>query len=576
MRLGLALRRRRSGATLDFYVDSANGEDANTGEKTEPFQTLGGVTWAADLSVGLVGDSSWGEEILANFSGVKIQGVSLGALPIISAYDTVTAWTQPDAGGAPNVWSKDIDHAVTVAPSRIIVMEDGAILEPRQTSRANVNSNAGTRRGVHDGSLPSNDPATVEIHTTDSASPNSNGKTYEATTRDQGILVGNDAQIERLELRGAANNNGAISAGTGAALKKLVLRDCGKHHLYMNSGTAEDCIAIIGDEPITGDGGATSFVAYSLDATGFSATMRRCFALRGEAVTQLAAARSVTGQFCHSAGGNYYDAVTFEQCATIDLLSASAISCDDVIDMTIQGCYTRSDDKAIEVGLNTQTCNIHHNQINLCQRNHMQLTPVEACDFDIRHNTASTFTFTPSRNFINANANATCTVEYNTFYARASFWFAGTFAGQTTHRYNLYIFNDSDTRNILTLPSGAASDYNVYVNIGAGSLQYTYNSVTYTGLSAYQSGSGQEANSLEFTSATLSDVLSGDPATGDFRINAAGTVGAQIAALGAGAQEHWDWNARAVASGPATAWPDVPETLGEARTYALNPGAWTF
>ena len=566
---------------FDYFINSVSGSDANSGQSAAlAFETLGAVTIADDLKIGLARGSEWFEEIEGvSEDGLLVQSYGSGELPIIDATDAAPTWTQPDAGGNPNVWAASINHEIALEDaSRLIVLEDG-IPMPRQNSIANVNANETSRYSPSDGSLTSNDPATVNIHATGSGNPNSNGRTYRITVRETAIQANDNAVVKDVECRGGAHNNGSLVLQANALIERVVVRDAGKHLTFIGGGgVMRDAVLVNPDTPFSGDGGQAIHVTYDDAANGKTGTIQRVFAIKGAAISQPDNPIGRNALYAHSQGGQLFDEILYEQCASIDLLATDDFAAGDTTQLRAHGCFARGTDRAFGVGQSAYSRNAEflYNQCYNAQTGIFSLAPNGACSVTARHNVMSPWNWGLTRKMIDCNSNVTGTFEYNTLVGPAKYIFA-EFDGIVTHRYNLYITNDSGLAfNVLTLPNGSTSDYNIFINQGSAQLKYTYNGVEYADLAAYQAGTGQEANSLEFLSVSLSDVFSGTVTDGDFRINSGGTVGAQVASLGAGAQFHWDWNERAVASGPSQAWPDVPETLAEARTYAKDPRGWSF
>jgi hypothetical protein len=124
-------------------------------------------------------------------------------------------------------------------------------------------------------------------------------------------------------------------------------------------------------------------------------------------------------------------------------------------------------------------------------------------------------------------------------------------------------------------------DNNIYVFVGEigvdGNYRFTLNGSSYVNnFSGWQSATGQDANSEFHVVDDISDIFTGDPSAGDFRINTSTDVGAAIVALGAGVTEHWDFNKRAIMSGPPEVWPVGPASLSEAQNYVKAPTSWDF
>jgi hypothetical protein len=94
---------------------------------------------------------------------------------------------------------------------------------------------------------------------------------------------------------------------------------------------------------------------------------------------------------------------------------------------------------------------------------------------------------------------------------------------------------------------------------------------------------GNDVNSLAFGTyngkSLLTSIFVEDPRTnGNFTLRTdTGIVFGDGAALTTvGPQEYWDWNTRAVVAGPPTAYPTLPTTLTDMKSYITDPPVWDF
>lgn len=183
-------------------------------------------------------------------------------------------------------------------------------------------------------------------------------------------------------------------------------------------------------------------------------------------------------------------------------------------------------------------------------------------------------------------------------------WFANGDSNQDVELDHCIVFNGHSQ---MRLASGGSyvGDYNVFIAGVPGDTNQViflhYSAGWCVTLAAWQAATSQDANSVwlaradqvrgngyAFWLGVANDENDG-PADGDWRINPDCRVygGDDTPYIGtfadgttpiteAGPQTHWDWAARASASGPPSAWPTVPRTLADAKTYALAPEDWTF
>ena len=542
---------------IDSFVDSVGGNNSNAGTEAAPEQTLSAAAWGASARVALKRGSTWRESA---DDAIEIRGYgATGALPIIRGDDVLSSWSAH--GSVSNAWTTTVAHEQTLT-GRLTVYEDGALMTRVANAAALV---PGSFVGV-EAAVAS--PATITIMATGSGNPNSNGKVYEASARAVGILLGDNAKIDGVRAQRVTSNNGAVEAGRYANVRRVLSVYGTKHNMLVSSGLAEDCIACRADQVTALEAASTYFVGYYLDAAGLNLAMRRCFAV-GDGYDSTGPALIM-----HDSSGHSFASFVGTQLATNGVASnfqpaAFTVLINGLFSDTAMGpfsCY--SDDATInylqaKAGANTTG---------------MSLNGIVGGGTYRFRNCVFYDTGTPSGLIRLASTLSGCTLEFsNCVFYHAGFRSTMTSEGMSsgTVRVNNCIFVYTSNGNPIVIPSGVSysGDNNVFVP--ETNVNLTYQGSLKTTIAAWRSATGQDANSIVIAAANLSELFSGTVANGDFTLGGAG-AGAQASALLAGPQTHWDWNAGASASGPPTAWPDVPETLTESEAYVLNPSAWIF
>ncbi len=130
------------------------------------------------------------------------------------------------------------------------IYENGVRLT-RASSQANADATAGSFYCPLEGSLTSGTPFTIYCHASDNGNPFSNGKTYEVTAREQGIVLGDashaNARIENIECRRGGHTNGPLQIGISGVAAGCVVRYGADKGFNLNGGTCFACQAIDGE-----------------------------------------------------------------------------------------------------------------------------------------------------------------------------------------------------------------------------------------------------------------------------------------------------------------------------------------
>lgn len=550
-------------AAPEFYVDSINGSDGNAGTSSAAaFANPSAVTWANNRKLALARVSAWAAEISrAVNSGVAVSSYGAGVLPILDGADTITGWTAHAT--LANVWEKSVAHNAGSGTNRLTVYEDDALMT-RVTSAVLVSS---TDTSFKDAKGSDGTPVTIQIHPTGSGNPNSNGKTYKVSTRLDGLHLGDNAVVSGVRVQRVTSNNGALEVGETADVRKVLSVYGTKHNLLIRSGSLEDVITCRSDPATSYELSGTHFVGFAPDAAGKALHLRRCFALRdgyGDSVAMI----------MHDSSGHSYAAFSAEQIASIGVAYGFNPS---AYNIAVVGLFAKNATGAFACYSDAATFDYVQVQAGSSDTG-LDLNPIAGGSvFRIRNGVFYDAGSNSGLLRLRAALNG-CTIEFdNCIFYHSAFRSTMTSEGMTsgTIRVRNSIFVYTSNGNPVVIPNGVTYEGDNNVFVPQTNVNMTYHGSLKTTLAAWQSATGQDANSIVVAAANLSQLVSGTVANGDFRLGGSG-AGAQATALLAGPQYHWDWNRRTAVAAPPSAWPLVPATLAESETYLGNPSGWVF
>jgi hypothetical protein len=333
LRLGLGM----TGGTVlsfDYYVDSVNGSDSNTGTNAAAaFQTLAKVKTVASANnnrIGLAAGSEWREELdLSSYTGVTVSGygdfASLG-LPKVRGDDVITGTWSTSTDRADSftntyslLWTHSIKNiSVNCVP---VVFENGSMLQ-MATSLANCDATAGTFWHVQ---ATDSTPVTIYVHPNGSTNPNSDGKTYEATRRTEVVRVGDNGSIMWVHGHCAGDTLGSIVHGHNALIENCLATGNMIHSVNGDSGTRNRVVAY---HPVVHPTlSAIILEHFTSTAAGHIVAANKCIAIGPNAPGAL----DVTGFGNHTTGsGGKWDSITYTDCAarngTMDAQEARVVT----------------------------------------------------------------------------------------------------------------------------------------------------------------------------------------------------------------------------------------------------------
>lgn len=576
----------------DIYVDSVNGDDSNDGTSDfEAFATLGAAETAAaakgdGVKIGLKRGSSWREKLdLSSIDNITIKAYgSSGDILNISAGEVFdqTWLTATDRGdGNDNTYSYNWTHEGGV---HISLLENGVRLKEIHTSIADVDATPGSYMANPDNT--GDTETVVYVHPTGSSNPNSNGKTYDLAKRAFAVSLGDNPTAEGLHTTLNMGNNGSYTVKQGGSHNRILASHGTKHNAFAHGD--ETWTDSIFAETYQGSsaGSASLFVDFDSTLVGRSVEFNRVGFVWDRDLKQTNAVNTYTS---HAGDSSEMDSIKYDSSWVIDLnkgFVATQINSYSVLNSYVQAIspFDQGDSTTDIVRTMVRQEN---DKISPFSPGASMFNEFTFTDNAIYASTSNSefLTLVSGNNDIKLTQNAWVTDGQRGFL-RDNGVDGGTFG----FNKNIIWGSTKLTRRhiIATSSQTFTADHNVYYDPGANDLRGVHDGNEYRTLSAWQTATGQDANSVYLTDAQADNFWLGEPSDGDFRINPDAQVTASDGTVytgefpdgtsitEAGPQNHWDWNDRQAKSGAPTAWPNVPDTLEESKEYVLDPEDWTF
>ncbi len=587
----------------DVYVDSVGGSDSNSGGSVyEPLASLAVARTAIlakgpGASLALKRGSHWRESL--DFTGVPNLKISsygtTGPQPVIDGADIVTNWSATPAQST--VYQATVLHDTPNNTYRLTVYEDGLLL----TRVADIAIAQSTPGSFVDKKGSDGSPVTVYIHPKDSGNPTTSGKTYEVSVRTFGLVAGEGSTINGVHTQRVTDNNGSLNMVNvpASTIRKTLAAWGTKHNIGIGSGSVSDSVTYAADPPTSYEPSNTALVAYQANIPpNTSYLFERVGCLQPEGIGPGGAVATA-----HSSDDTLFGSGTFRQCWVKGRLFFGAPgSTSSWEDETVEGCYS---DRSFNLGM--ARGNVRY---ALAYSSSAYGAANVIATAKIENSAAYVEARYPNGNYnevFRLSGPADVTISESAFSAASTpdgvVFFGNTTADSGTLDINHTVFY-SGYQHLQIIPGLAyTGDFNVFWQNSSPSIFFrSYrNGVQYDTLSSWQTATGQDTHSVYLKTAdqtqgnpnafwlgVASNQNSG-PQVGDFRVNPNARVygGNNVAYIGtfpdgvtpitkAGPQSHWDWNARKAAPGAPAGFPNVPETLEEAKQYVVAPENWAF
>lgn len=285
--------------TIDWYVDSKNGNDSNTGTApNQAFATLAKVqeVLREGQTVGLARMSHWHEQLTISQNNIKVVAYGSGEKPILDCSDDLDNTNFTKTPGYQNVYEINISPDLGRSKTWMRAWENdkGLLYAP---SIAECNTMPGS---YYPSSNIGSSPITLYIHASDSSDVRSNGKVYAASMRKYGIdaYFAENILIDGIETRRNLGEDGSLRLGRFGRLENCVCRDGSKHNLYVRTGTVIKKVEAV-DAYYAGNP-ASLFIYNDDSPNSEGVTFERCIARctkRDARTTGFYGHRNVSGDF---------------------------------------------------------------------------------------------------------------------------------------------------------------------------------------------------------------------------------------------------------------------------------------
>lgn len=486
----------------EWYVDSVNGNDSNSGRSpAAAFRTLSALNAAgiaAHDRIGLARGSYWREMLdlsgFADKNGVRITTYGAGERPVIDCRDIISNDAFTKTAGRTNVYQRSVDFTPSVTDANLAAWEDGVILQ-LVASLADCDATPGSYYIASHTVSPQN----LYVHSTDSSSVITNDKIYTYNPRIASIYAQYQSRIsiDGVETVGNLSGAGSIACGAFATVKNCVIRDGNKHSLYVGTGALVDsCTFTDLFSQVSFSG--TMLVVNADTPNNEGATIKNChFSMSSRTGPNFNGALPING---HNNTSGSFGAINIENCS-FDNFHSALIAMEHTTTVNVTGCTFTN-----------------------CKYG---MSPTANCDQLNYTDTVWTSNITGQRivsagntgNLSITNMTATMTVETDIGYLYVS---AGAHLSVTDSSFNINSVTGYP-RNLFYVTSAAAvitatgntyngpwsgTDYVYFTDPGAGAYSLTsdhntfqafrvyYDDVVYADLAAWRSATGQDQNSV--------------------------------------------------------------------------------
>lgn len=472
-----------------FYVDASGGSDSNTGKTSdEAWKTISKVnsfTFESGDLVLLKRGSEWREQLTISIDDLAISSYSTGAKPILNASDIVSGWSK--TAGRTNVYELSVVLEGDGIGDWVNAWEDGDFLT-RAASVAACDAAAGSY-------FPTAETGTITLYVHPNAStvPDSDGKIYEVSVREQGIMATaqNGITVREIEMKNNLGESGSFRALRGCALIDCIFRNGSKHNALIGDGayvygcTFVDAYygAVSGNQLILNENSPAS-IGYIIQRCSFQSTDFN--ALLG-------------GLLSHKNVGGDFGAVLVNDCTFTNL--QLGIECQDVTSVAISDCAFLENGIAIRAGdavVHTISDCVLTNVVNVGR---LIATNSTGATFDIDDVTVRVNQAGPQGIvFINHDNTKLiiddCDFEDTDIVATAAVIFVNNgLAGCTTTVNTSRIASNALGRNYIIKSGPYTGDYNTFYRGGGEPIMF-YVATNYVSLALWQAAvTPQDANS---------------------------------------------------------------------------------
>lgn len=317
----------RGGAGFDYYVDSVNGDDGNSGtSEGQAFATIGALpAISAGKRIGLAKGSTFMEMLTVNANNVTVKAYGAGNPPLFDCRDAIAVGAWSKTGGATNVYQATVSPDLAALETWVSAWEDTTRMV-RATSVANCDATANSYYPSADTGAP---PITLYVHASDNSNPAVSGKVYKFSKRANAVYnFNNDGlYIEGIDAIGNLDEGGTFRLGTGVRAYHCRAYEGNKHNFDVKGNSElHYCTA---QDNYYGTTGSSLFGFY--DTVGgksvlFDHCTFKCTTFDGTV--------SHDGVIGHTAGANRFATACFVDCAFENVGNGTYLSFIDTVYMT--------------------------------------------------------------------------------------------------------------------------------------------------------------------------------------------------------------------------------------------------
>lgn len=292
-------------STFDWFVDSVNGNDGNTGKSiSQAYKIIAALTSISDGDrIGLARGSTWREQLTITVDNVKVGAYGAGNKPIIDCRDAIPNASFTKTVGRTNVYEVSLSPDL-VNPGTWNSTWEGTTRLVRATSIANCDATPGSY-------IPTSDilaPITMYIHATDSSDITANGKVYQYAHRQFSLesygFTG--VEVKGINTIGNLGVDGSIRMGSRSRIIDCLVEEGNKHNIYFGDGSYLQ--NVVTHNAYYGGASFTHFVFNENSPVGLGVTFDNC-----EAYNDVNPVEG-TGFYGHVNVGGNFGTVIFNNC----------------------------------------------------------------------------------------------------------------------------------------------------------------------------------------------------------------------------------------------------------------------
>ena len=352
-RMGLFAGHREPG--FKWYVDSIAGNDANSGKSSgAALRSIAAVLprIAAGDSVGLARGSHWREQFTVPADQVQVIAYGAGNPPLLDCSDAIGSQSWSKTPGATAVYQCSVTHDIAVGKTFIGCWENGTLLRWK-TTVVDVDSTPGSYTLADTSGSPAS-PVTLYVHASNGSSPETNGTTYEYSSRNFGLTATGrtGCTIRGIHTQRNLHNDGSLILGPFNTANDCVASDGQYHNVFVSPGCKLYNVIANGAYHPTAMG---LFIWNPANANGEGLYFEGCQALLATYVSGMG------GGFGGHAVSGQLGTITFRNCVVqnCDLGYAAALATTALIDgcTTVGPCsYNVNGDAAYTTSLTVTNC----------------------------------------------------------------------------------------------------------------------------------------------------------------------------------------------------------------------------